>query len=335
MSLLHSASVGQEDFQSVVAARAALLGDMTGAPQLRGSDVGLLYLINEKQRLLQQTAERVDLEAIAPLRLVLEFASFVVSGLILEAERIDSAFIEGRKDVAALGVELRAADMDLQFRWEHSGTRVHQAIAQHYKTRIVVPASKKTIRTAGAATHRAAAQMSEFHSIQQHRDRMTMLRHRQTALARVQRLMHGSGVPVSESDALAHVKATHTLYAMRQAAHRIRDIQAEVPEAGAVPEIQSLLDFITHVDAGLSAAVEDLEACALSIRKAMIDRDRDDAIRAMNAANVRNKHSSSSAMRQNEQASRNTLLREPAVAVAPKPRVTSETDEFLKLYCSN
>jgi hypothetical protein len=343
--LLHSDYAGPEEQRCVAAAQAVLLGGCspaaTGAPPLHGSDVGLLYFMNEKQRLLQRCAASIDLESVTPLRLVLEFMSFVVSGLIVEAERIDAAFIALKKEIAKLGLEMRTADLDLQFRWEHSGTLVDQAVAQHYKTRVVVPASRQALSI--AQRDHAAAKLSEFQAIMHQRDQMTALRQRRTALLSVQRLLRGSGAEVSADAAAAHVKGAHTVHIMRKAAHRMRDIQAELA-GNAVPEVQSLLDFIAHVDVGLSAAIEDLGACALSIKKTLLEQHRDGVIRRMDALDSRNKLLSSAAMRQNEQSSRSTLRRElaPPLAIAQQQRQAnvvaapkSEMDEFLRLYCSN
>ena len=337
--LLHSQHVGAEEYRAVHGAQAVLVGLATSNQAvLRGSDCGLLYFMNEKQRQLQRCA-RVDLEAVTPLRLVLEFMSFVVSGLIVEAERIDEAAINVKKDLATIGHDLRATDLDLQYRWEHSGSKVEQAIAQHYKSKIVVPLSQHANEIARKG--HPASGLSEFSAILQQREQLSLLKRRQSALAQVQRVLHGSGLKVAEDAASAFVKASNALHVLRKAGHRVKDALVAIPAGDTVPAIHSLQEFVAHVDVGLTAAVDDLEACAVSIKKSALSNRKDEFLKHMEDQDNRNKLLSNAAMRQNEQSSRSTLRRDPAFVearppqlVAP-PRPKSEMDEFLRLYCSS
>jgi hypothetical protein len=273
---------------------------------LRVEDVGLLHFLSQKQQLLHAAIADTDVAshaALAPLAKLVEFVSFVVGGLIVEAEHVDEAVIGVRRDAALVGAEMRNCDIDMQEQQQHTGGNVAQAISQFYNTRLVVPCRSAAAPLAASAARSAAAgpYVSTLHAL---RARLKALKAQRAALTAVQRLLHGNGSEVGDTEAAAIASELDVLVVFRKALHRIRDVTYGVEQLDAV---SSIVDFLAYLDAGLVGALDELQGSERGLRKLALMEGTSRQTERLAALDATNKRNSTAALRVNE-----TLARDAA-----------------------
>ena len=292
---------------------------------LRVADVGLLYFLNQKQAQLHAIVAMVDLAAhpaLRPVQALVEFTSFIVGGLIVEAERVDEATITVRKELARLGAELRNADLDLQYRHEHVGTSVSQIIAQHYKTHLSVPQKHHRNDRVVVEQHRYDAgggqsllgELPEL--INTLRGQVKVLRAHLTALTTIQKLLHGNGARMPEAEAAAIVTELDVVATFRKALHKFKDAVYDVPERQSLTAVDSISEFVAYLDCGLTAAMDELLLATRTVKKSLLGHDNTTLVGQLSAADARNKQLSTDALRMNEALSRSDAFTRSAVRTA-------------------
>lgn len=312
---------------------------------LHFADVGLLYFLKNKQSLILSLISQLNLateEALLPLKSLLEFSNFVVGGLIVEAERVDEAVIELKKEISEVGNNLRNHDLELQHKRRYVGSTVVQTIAHHYSTRINVPMREST-KHSDQLADRDNIQLSKFaDAIQSHRRLLHLKQKQLKALIAIQRLLRGSSEQIPSVEADAIVQDLGILPTFRKANHRIRDILFDVPSKDDLKAVHSLLEFIMYLDCGMTAAADDLGACALNIQKKFVAEETRGHVLHLERREAAHKELSATALRQNEELGRGVLQRVDAndshlgVSRAPPMPVAhdAEMEDFLHYYCS-
>lgn len=331
-------------------ARRVLIGPSSIVPTptvLRYTDVGLLFFINEKQALLHRALSDVDIndnEALAPLRMVVEYLNFLVAGLIVEAERIDECAIQLEQDINAVVLELRTLDLEMQHRKQRVGSVVSRVLSQHYRSRVTVP----NVHASDQLDHTMASELSELTGgITTLRAVLTQLKAKRKAIGIAQKLLHGASQDVPAVEAEAIVADLPIGLTARKAQHTLKDALLPLRDDEELPAIISLLEFVAHMDVGIGAATDDVDAGIMHTRKAAAERERGMRDHHLNALDARNKQLSTSAVKHNDALRRSVLpstavtgrgaagaqQHTPLLSAANKP-TAGETDSFLALYCS-
>lgn len=355
------APTSDEQCRMLSRAKRVLIGAPSQTPTpavLKHADIGLLYFLNEKQAALHRVVGGTDLSCsqhLEALRLLVEFLSFAVGGLIVEAERIDEAILRNQQDMNDVATELQKMDLELQYRKQRTGSVVNKVLSQHYKCRVNIP----TVHVSDQLDPNSAHELQAFSgAILELRKFHLEQKKRRKALLLAQRLLHGTGVPIPAVEAEAIVADLPIAMTFRKVHHSLKD--AILPLGDDVAEtdlmsVVSLIEFVMHVDVGIGAASDDLDAGVLQIKKFMIGQERNRKSEHLSALDNRNKQLSASAMRYNEAVRREVLKENHArmpqqelleggvqrITLGPNGNVgtstftgRSETDELLQLYCS-
>lgn len=329
-------------------ARRVLLGSSPSvqAPTptvIKFSDVGLLYFLNEKQSLLHRVIGNTniaDSQELEPLRLLVEFLSFAVGGLIVEAERIDEAAIVVQQQINDATADLQKLDLELQFRKQRVGSTVSRVLSQHYRTRVTVP----TMHASDQLDSQSAAELQELsEGIASLRKTIGDLKKRKAVVFHAQRLLHGPGTAIPSIEAEAIVADLPMLVTFRKMHHSVRDALVVLRDQEAsVPAVVSLVEFVMHIEVGIGAATDDLESSIMVAKKQCVVHSHTQRDERLTALDSRNKQLSTSAIKYNEALKRGLLqdsVSQPRLTiaggrVAAVPVSSGETDDFLNLYCS-
>ncbi|CUI15351.1 Hypothetical protein, putative [Bodo saltans] len=336
-------------------ARRVLVGPSSIVPTptvLRYTDVGLLFFINEKQALLHRALSAVDIhenESLAPLRMLVEYINFLVAGLIVEAERIDECAIQLEQDINGVSLEMKKIDLEMQHRKQRVGSVVSRILSQHYRARVTVP----NVHSSDQLDSTMASELGELtEGITSLRFMLQQLKAKRKAVGIAQRLLHGSSQDVPAVEAEAIVADLPIGLTVRKAQHSLKDALLPIRNDEELPAMISLLEFVAHMDVGIGAATDDVEAGMMQIRKAMAERERGMKDHHLNALDSRNKQLSTSAVKYNDALRRSILPSGPVrpnsallgqqQPVASTPQLqhgravsnVGETDAFLALYCS-
>lgn len=281
--------------------------------------IGLINFLAGKEAKLQALLRHLDItahESLQPLKLLVEFMSFIVGGLMVEAERIEGAVCDTRKLVETLTHEIRRREVELQHRQQYNGTNVTRALAQFYCT-------KRSVSSASLVSSNEEYLQGPLQAIAEDRVRLQEAKSQLRPLVMVKRLLWGSSNVSQDTleDALRH---TSVSLAIHQFDHKLRDIMFLLKQEarGSLQCLTSLEEFIANVAIGLSAASENLDTCLMSLRKCILVQEEDSKIRCIDA-------------RRHERSSVDAFL--AFHAPPPVRRVstsTTETEELSKLYCS-
>ena len=316
---------------------------MSGAPEstpspvlLQFTDVGLLFFLNEKQSQLHELLANVDVsahEGLKPLSALVELMTFLVGGLIVEAERIDEQTITIRKELTVVANELRSCDIDLQQKRMVAGSVAEQTIAQFFKTRANVPARARLGRNEMLEKKNVEEDVELVTSINALRERKNVLQLQLKALTKVQKLLHGSGRAIPEVEAAAIVSDLGLLPTFRKANHKVRDAVFDVPQRDELQAITSLLEFLTYLDCGMTTALLDMQQCELTLNKAIALLEKDEKVERLRLLDARNKELSCAALRQNESLGKGLLVRNNIAQIAAlrqpdNPLPNSQTATF-------
>jgi hypothetical protein len=323
---------------------------------LKYSDIGLLYLLNQKQAQLHEALQAFTNPQLAELPALLTLADFmkiVVGGLIIEAERVDAAVIAVQKEMARVGSELRHCDVELQHQRLRLGTHVEQAIAQHYRGRLSVPQRfmRPRIDVLGDTENRQLGELPT--AIVSLRAQLGHLRRHFEALKVMQRLIHGGGLRMPEAEAAAVVAELDISSTFRKAAHRVRDHTYDLAGKDDLDAVNSMHAFIDMLCTGFAAAVDDILHLENEMVKHVAEGQASALINQLTATDARNKVLSAEALFFNEgtaavAASTATtslmgtdaaprLLAPPRITaprVAPEAQPKTSLDDFLSQYCA-
>ncbi|KEG13162.1 hypothetical protein DQ04_01181160 [Trypanosoma grayi] len=316
-----SGVVRKEQYASVKKIQRALLGTQSKAPRQEPpgvASVGLINILGGKEAKLQALVRHVDIgahESLQPIKLLIEFMSFIVGGLTVEADKVEEAICDAKKVAATLTHEIQRCEVELQYRQQYSGTNVTRALAQFYRAKCIFSPSASVNTTEGHLRELAQAIMEDRARLQETRSKLRVL-------TMVQRLLWGSG-SVPQEDVECVLRDWSVTLTIRRFNHKLRDIMLPLKEEArnALGCLLSLEEFIVHVDIGLSAATEDLEACLVSLKKCILMQEEDSRVRRINAMRER-------------------ASTEPSFMFhlsRPTERYSAsamETEELSKLYCS-
>lgn len=343
MSLVPSSQLPSTVTRALQRARRVLVGPTSIVPTptiLRYTDVGLLFFVNEKQALLHQAIAGVDIsqgEALAPLRMLVEYVNFLVAGLIVEAERIDECAIMIEQDINGVTLEMRKLDLEMQHRKQRVGSIVSRVLSQHYRARVTVP----HVHSSDQLDDTMSSELTELTGgIASLRSILQQLKAKKKAVGSAQRLLHGCSKHIPTVEAEAIVADLPMGLTVRKAQHCIRDALIPIKdEEVELPAMISLLEFVAHMDVGIGAATDDIDAGIMQVRKAIAEHERSVKDDRLNALDSRNKQLSTSAVKYNDALRRSVLpvnvgtaIKGPAAASHQQP--AGETDSFLALYCS-
>lgn len=327
-------------------ARKVLVGLVAQAPTpslLSPFDVGLLYFLSEKQRHLHEvatTAQQLsESSSYAPLRLCVEFFRFVVEGAIGHTEKVDEAVVRQQQVVNDLNAQLRNADLEIQHTKKQSGTMVEQVLSHHFPSKLHLPKSHAPHVYGSEVLHRLT---EEYHYLRQaQRQGNSALR----ALLKAQRMLHGSGAEIPQMEAQVIVDHLPIPTTFRKAYHSLRDALLELDknfesESSDVPlALKELLDFLLHVDAGMTAALSDLEATALALRKQELQEEKERKHSQLMQLEANNKRLSMSALKRNDTTTQQVLLQRGADHPTARARHVNpnhaEMSQLLQMYCTS
>lgn len=304
------------------------LGSTSNTPTpvvLRVADIGLLYFINQKQSQLHNALAMLDISSepeLEPLRAMVEFFSFVVGGLIVEAERVDEAVLTVQREAARVGAELRHVDVELQHQQRTAGTSVEQAIATHYHTRVGVPQRHAQPRIVELGTDENSRLGDLPTTMVSLRSQLQHLRSHLRVLKFVASLLHGNGARIPETEVAAIVAELDVLGTFRKANHKIRDAVFDVPRKEDLVAVSSLLEFIAYLDCGMTAALNDLQAAERNLKKATVLTRTKATIDHLTERDARNKAMSTEALRMNEH-STYTVLHRASAHNTPRPSINA------------
>ncbi|ORC85510.1 uncharacterized protein TM35_000341220 [Trypanosoma theileri] len=315
-------SVTSEQYTTVKKIQRTLLGTQSTIPRrepLDLSSIGLINFLGRKEAKLRSLVRGVDIsihESLQPLGFLVEFMSFIVGGLTVEADKIGEAVCDTRKVAATLAHEIQRCEVELEYRHQYSGTNVTRALAQFYPTQRVY--SSSAVSSSGGGNH-----LQELtQAISEDRVRLRETKSKLKALVLVQRFLWGSGnVPQEDVE---HVQQDFGVtLAIRRFNHKLRDIMLPLSEEAqnSLGCLNSLQEFIAHVDIGLSAATEDLDICLVSLKKNILMQQEDSRVRRIEALRDKSSLESSSSIH---------FARPLERKFVP----TMETEELSKLYCS-
>jgi hypothetical protein len=313
---------------------------------VRFETVGLLFFLNEKQAQLHNALRGVDLsvdESLTPLKLLVEFMTFVVGGLIVEAEKVDEEVIRTKQSVNEWQAELEALNVELQYRRQHVGSAVTRVLSQHYRTKVRVPVAHPSDQLDPLS---AEGLQDVVAAIAKARREHEAAKKRLRALLHAQHVLHGTNPHVAPVESNAIVGALGIAHTFCKANHKLRD--AMIPFESPVddlPTLVSLQEFVLHVDIGMTAANDDLDAAIISLRRHLVYQHKERQHERLRMKDERNKQLSTSAITYNERVGRdalggnrpNTLAVTDKDTAASQPnhqRHDSEMDDFFRLYCS-
>ncbi|RNF09599.1 hypothetical protein TraAM80_02083 [Trypanosoma rangeli] len=318
-----SRTVTKEQYASVRKVERMLLGACLTTPRqglLDPHSMGIINFLSGKESKLQALMRQLDVGAhksLQPIKLLVEFMSFIVGGLTIEADKIEEAVCDARKAVAALTHEIQRRKLELGCRKQYSGTNVTRTLDQFYRTKRAIFLSTANRRgNEEGYTHDLILAITEDRTLLQENRRILRV------LIMVQRLLWGSG-NVSEEDIECMLRDFSIPLTIRRFHHKLRDLMLLLkPEArSSLKCLLSLGEFIANVHIGLSAATEDLDVCLFSLKKCILMQEEDLRVRRINA-----------------------LREAPSVEVSsvfhlsgPNRRTSTsarETEELSKLYCS-
>ncbi|EKF30084.1 hypothetical protein MOQ_006111 [Trypanosoma cruzi marinkellei] len=318
-------AVTREHYASLRAVRRTLLGKCSGFPRQELLDVhsmGLINFLSSKESKLQALVRQMDIgahDSMHSVKLLVEFMSFIVGGLTVEADKIEEEVLHTRKAVAALTHEIQRCEMELEHKQQYSGTNVTRALAQFYRTKRVISSSTASSnRNEKGCTHELAR------TIARDRARLQETKRNLRVLITVQRLLWGSGT-VSQEDFAYMLCEFGVALTIRRFNHKLRDLMLPLRQEARDPPkcLLSLEEFIENVHIGLSAALEDLDACLVSIKKCILLQQEELGVRRINASRERPSAEVSSVFHPSRPNRRRVLMTS-----------AKETEELSKLYCS-
>jgi len=295
-------------------------------------DVGLLYFLNQKQAQLHEVLDQAHALEDAELRAInelVEFMRFIVSGLIVEAERVDAASVAVRREIASVTLRMREIDAEIQHLRPRLGTTVDQAIALHFQNHIAVPQRSGPVRLEGMGCEQQA--LGELpRALVSLRAELRLLSSHRRALCTVQRLIHGNGARVPEAEASQIIAQLDTVTTFRKALHKIKDCVLDVAGKEDLIAVSSLLDFIEMLCSGLTAAMESVSQLHIQLLKHASTIRAARVTERLGQIDARNKRMSSEALYMNEAT---TLVEDPAVHQSNRSK-SSALDDFLTRYCA-
>ncbi|KAF5226291.1 hypothetical protein TcYC6_0121300 [Trypanosoma cruzi] len=319
-----SRAVTKEQYASLRAIRRTLLGTCSGVPRqeiLDAHSMGLINFLSSKESKLQALVRQMDIgahDSMHSVKSLVEFMSFIVGGLTVEADKIEEAVLHTRKAVAALTHEIQRCEMELEHKQQYGGTNVTRALAQFYRTKLVISSSTASSnRNEKGCTHELARTIAED------RARLQETKRNLRVLIMVQRILWGSGI-VSQEDVKYMLCEFGVALTIRRFNHKLRDLMLPLRQEARDPLkcLLSLEGFIENVHIGLSAALEDLDDCLVSIKKCILLQQEEFRVRRTNALRERPSAEVSSVFH-SSRPNRRALLTS-----------AKETEELSKLYCS-
>eukprot|EP01065_Artemidia_motanka_P001967 TRINITY_DN10902_c0_g1_i2.p1 TRINITY_DN10902_c0_g1~~TRINITY_DN10902_c0_g1_i2.p1 ORF type:complete len:368 (+),score=105.05 TRINITY_DN10902_c0_g1_i2:334-1437(+) len=238
--------------------------------------MGLLMFIGVKQAHLKAAVGSIDLfrhPSLKPLLSIVEFINFVVSCLIIEAEKIDEMTLTIRKEIVRREAQRTSQRQEQRELSKDSGTSVHQVLAAHFPDRKETQADNWLL---------------------------SLLREHLRAAKQIRSLLHGrKSAPSGGSewdDVNITVSELGVLHAFRKAQQRVRDVMVHVQDKEALSAVSSLSALLVNLSYGLNAAAGELEQCHTALKKNTIMDSAERRIDELVAKDQRNKDASYSAL---------------------------------------
>lgn len=266
-------------------------GDTSATPTpffARAERLGLLFTLNRKQALVFQRLEneQTSVDEVPELQKLVQFLSFVTSGVVAETQRVDEALLETKEEAIKIGREIKILDAKLQsLKRTPPSSLVERAIAEHFPSRIVIrqsQAKQATLRSAEIPDSLREQAEKLCAQINDYRLYLQNLGEKIRVLGCLQSQMHGTHRlkgNMCSAEIQTLVDEISLPSALRRATHLIRDLahsgggKAPPEELEGIPAIKILKEFLVFVEAGITTLLDDLFRADLRLKKAAAIQD--------------------------------------------------------------